>query len=385
MPFTPHLPSLQLLRRGLLVLLFNTLIALGLMTTTLNNWDTQLIYAHAIGLSIWGLTELGRRAVFPVNPDTGWPHGWRIWVVIGGSIVGGNVLGTLLGDAYSGHNTWAAFAKLPTRVIASYVMLTAAVGGGISYFFVARGKDRHWQQLVATTRQESAENKLKLLQSQLEPHMLFNTLANLRVMIALDPPQAQHMLDHLIGFLRSTLSASRHLLHPLSAEFAYADDYLALMKIRMGERLHTTLSLPPELGTLAVPTLLLQPLIENAIKHGLEPQVRGGQLHVSAQRDGADLLLQVRDTGVGLTPSAAASPIGREADASHFGPSTSSHFGPDAGSHFGPDANSHFGLEQVQRRLATLYGNAAHLHLSAAPDGQGGTLATLRIPLSHTA
>jgi LytS/YehU family sensor histidine kinase len=205
------------------------------------------------------------------------------------------------------------------------------------------------RQLAAAQR-DVAETQLKLLESQLEPHMLFNTLANLRVLIALDPPRAQTMLDQLIAFLRATLSASRATLHPLSAEFARVGDYLELMKVRMGDRLQPEFDLPPGLAAQPMPPLLLQPLVENAIKHGLEPHVEGGRLVVSARRDGDALVLTVRNTGAGLSAA--------------------------------PADGTHFGLEQVRQRLATLYGEAASLTLAAADDADGGTLATVRLPWS---
>ena len=190
---------------------------------------------------------------------------------------------------------------------------------------------------------------MKLLESQLEPHMLFNTLANLRVLIALDPPRAQAMLDQLIAFLRATLSASRVGRHALGAEFSRLADYLALMQVRMGARLQTRLDLPDALATAPVPPLLLQPLVENAIRHGLEPAVAGGRIEIGALRDGGMLVLRVRDTGVGL-----AAPAGE---------------------------GTRFGLQQVRERLATLYGERASLTLEAAGDAEGGTLATVRLPL----
>jgi LytS/YehU family sensor histidine kinase len=176
--------------------------------------------------------------------------------------------------------------------------------------------------------------------------MLFNTLANLRVLITLDPPRAQAMLDRLIAFLRSTLEASRAGTHTLADEFARLDDYLALMAVRMGPRLHAQLRLPPELAALPVPALLLQPLVENAIRHGLEPKVEGGHIELSAARDGPHLLLAVRDSGLGW-------------------PGT-----PREG----------FGLAQVRERLAALYGAAARLQIG--PAAGGGTLATLTLPLN---
>jgi LytS/YehU family sensor histidine kinase len=208
----------------------------------------------------------------------------------------------------------------------------------------------HARAQAQAAQREAAENQLRLLQSQLEPHMLFNTLANLRVLITLDPVRAQAMLDHLIAFLRATLNASRSTLHPLAAEFAHLADYLALMAVRMGPRLVVQLNLPDELASAPVPPLLLQPLVENSIQHGLEPQVDGGRIEVTARRIGQRLQLDVRDTGAGL--------------------------GATSGT-----AGTAFGLEQVRARLATLYGARATLVLQAAADAEGGTLARIDLPL----
>ncbi len=204
-------------------------------------------------------------------------------------------------------------------------------------------------QAEAAQRQ-AAETQLRLLQSQLEPHMLFNTLANLRVLIGLEPARAQDMLDHLIAFLRATLQASRQGEHPMADEFARVADYLALMAVRMGPRLQVQLDLPAELKRLPVPPLLLQPLVENSIQHGLEPQVEGGRVQVSARREGRVLVLDVLDSG-----------IGRHADAPR-------------------PAGSGFGLTGVRERLATLYGDRASLTLADAPGGHG-TLVSVRLPL----
>jgi LytS/YehU family sensor histidine kinase len=206
----------------------------------------------------------------------------------------------------------------------------------------------HARADAEAARRAAAENQLKLLQAQLEPHMLFNTLANLRVLIGIDPPRAQAMLDRLIAFLRATLSASRSSMHPLATEFERIGDYLALMGLRMGSRLQTQLSLPEELQAVGVPPLLLQPLVENSIKHGLEPKVAGGRIEVGAKRDGDMLVLSVLDSGVGLGAAA-------------------------------PPGDSRFGLQQVRERLSTLYGSRAGLELQDAAGG--GTLACIRLPL----
>ncbi|RZI80246.1 MAG: sensor histidine kinase [Rubrivivax sp.] len=200
-------------------------------------------------------------------------------------------------------------------------------------------------------QRQAVEAQLQLLQAQLEPHMLFNTLANLHALIETEPARAQEMLARLIAFLRSTLSASRVPAHPLSDEFTRVADYLALMQIRMGSRLQVLLELPADLSGLLVPPLLLQPLVENAIQHGLEPSRRGGQLTVRAEHDGNHLILCVNDTGRGVQ----AAQLARRGMAG-------------------------FGLSCVRDRLQTLYGGAASLILEPPPIGPG-TCVTLRLPV----
>jgi LytS/YehU family sensor histidine kinase len=158
------------------------------------------------------------------------------------------------------------------------------------------------------------------------------------------------MLDHLIAFLRATLMASRQPQHALQAEFAHLADYLALMSVRMGPRLQVAFDLPAELAALPVPPLLLQPLVENAIKHGLEPKLTGGRISVSARCDAHRLHLTVRDTGVGLQTLTSA-------------------------------AGTSFGLEQVRSRLKALHNEQASFTLQAADDAEGGTLAHIQLPM----
>ncbi|HJV61621.1 MAG TPA: histidine kinase [Albitalea sp.] len=319
-------------------------------------WPT-LVYSLSITLGCWFFIDSGRiaaarwthrRLPSSVRPSQ-WP-GWR-WMV---AVV---LLGTLVGySAGNGLANWITglHSPGPTDVAslrqALALMIVALIpGAAATYFFYSRERIAQSEALVQTAQRQAAENQLKLLESQLEPHMLFNTLANLRVLIGLDPARAQAMLDRLIAFLRATLEASRSGSHSLAQEFARIADYLELMKIRMGDRLRPELDLPPELADQAVPPLLLQPLVENAIKHGLEPHVRGGRLRVSAAREGDQLVLRVRDTGQGLR--------GEAGDGTRFG------------------------LQQVRERLATLHGSAATLQLADAPDAEGGTLAIVRLPI----
>jgi signal transduction histidine kinase len=312
-----------------------------------------LAYSLLIGNACWALIDGGRalaaRARFAlyggIREWPGWA--WMAPIVVIGTVTG-YAVGSTLADALLGIRSPSLLASRPTVILSVFTAL------GVSYIFYARER-MHSQRLEAEAAQRlTSDVQLKLLQSQLEPHMLFNTLANLRVLIGLDPVQAQTMLDHLIRFLRTTLASTRTPSHPLSAEFDALGDYLSLMAVRMGPRLQSNFDLPADLRDIPVPPLLLQPVLENAIKHGLEPQVEGGRIDVSARRQGASLLLRVHDTGAGLS-------------ASH----------PTAAT-----AGTGFGLEQVRQRLTALYGDRATLTLQTAAEA--GAAPGGAVPLAPT-
>ena len=340
-----------LLRHGLLSALFCCAIALALTLAGHGPWDVQLVYSLAIGLVSWLVIDLGRMLLTGAD-CTGWPHGWRGLALIAVGTLAGFGVGGLVGDAYSGASQplWDHRAGPATLVI------TVVAGIAISFFFYSRTKAEHLQRHMAQAQHEATQARLKLLEAQLEPHMLFNTLANLRVLVASDPARAQAMLDHLIAYLRATLSASRATLHPLADEMDRLRDYLELMAVRMGPRLAYALEVPEALHAIPVPPLLLQPLVENAIRHGLEPQVEGGRITVRACTDANQrLVLEVCDTGAGLAAGA---------------PATSS------------AAGRSFGLAQVRERLSTLYGDQGTIELIAQPAG--GTCARVQFPYKST-
>ena len=276
----------------------------AVLTTTIwprNPYWVQVGNALCIGLITWSVIELGRHWVDPQHcyPDHtgghGWPKGWRGVAVVVVGIGAGFLLGDPLGIwLFGGH------AVRSPRDGQIGLVITIAAGSVASFYFYLRGKAAALLAQKTAAERNATQARLRLLQSQLEPHMLFNTLANLRALIGVDPTAAQQMVDRLNDYLRATLGASRATMHPLSAEFDRLRDYLELMAIRMGPRLRFELDLPEALRALPVPTLLLQPLVENAIKHGLEPKVAGGAITVRAARgDAGDLVLEVADTGQG--------------------------------------------------------------------------------------
>lgn len=291
----------------------------------------------------------------------GWP--WMLTLVSAGGVLGyvaGNWLAYRLLQVLSVPLQWQDHPFHGSgddwRGWLAILVISIAASLGVMGYFYSRATMALSEAAAQAAARTAAQTQLKLLQSQLEPHMLFNTLANLRVLIGVDAERAQEMLDQLIAFLRATLSASQATLHPLQAEFDRIADYLALMQVRMGSRLGVTLALPPELAAQPVPPLLLQPLVENAIKHGLEPLRRGGHITVSAQAQAGQLVLRVLDTGRGLHAAAQGPEVASAANVAGLG----------------------FGTVQIRERLATLYGPHAHLHLDDAPEG--GTCATLTLP-----
>ncbi|KQO19321.1 sensor histidine kinase [Acidovorax sp. Leaf78] len=316
-------------------------------------YDIPARYSLAIGALTWAVIDFGRHC-FPSAQETGWPAGLSGLLLPLAGIVLGYLGGTLLGDWWCGFSSWEQGGRAQLRISIGITIVAGFVG---TYHFYTKSRSAWLHAKVNEVRSQASEAQLKLLETQLEPHMLFNTLANLRMLIGTDPARAQEMLDRMIGYLRATLSASRSTQHPLAHEFDRLRDYLELMAVRMGPRLAYTLDLPDALRDVPVPPLLLQPLVENAIRHGLEPQVEGGHITVRAstrQGDGGQqLVLDVIDTGAGL---------------------------PDTLPTPGPGQS--FGLAQARERLATLHGTAGTLKLIAGSDG--GTSATVTFPLKSS-
>src|SRR5471030_2601539 len=153
---------------------------------------------------------------------------------------------------------------------------------------------------LADLRQAALSAELKALQAQIEPHFLYNTLANTRYLARHDPDKAVQMLDHLIAYLHSALPDMRRAMSTLEREFTLAEHYLALMAIRFGARLSYRLDYPPELGAATLPPLMLMSLVENAVRHGVEPKPGAVHVAVSAAMDGERLCIVVQDDGAGL-------------------------------------------------------------------------------------
>ncbi|HEU4853497.1 MAG TPA: histidine kinase [Telluria sp.] len=216
---------------------------------------------------------------------------------------------------------------------------------------------RHANALDAARRERELERtslqaRLSALQAQVEPHFLFNTLANLKYLIRTNQQAAQDMLDHLVGYLQNAMPDMRSVSSSLGREMDLVSDYLAVMRIRMGARLSFAVDVDEDLRSLPFPPAMLISLVENAFKHGLERASRPGLITISARcestREGELLSVSVVDDGVGLTEQA--------------GQGT--------------------GLANIAERLLLLYGREANL-LVGPGDGQG-VRAVLTVPVARS-
>ena len=145
-----------------------------------------------------------------------------------------------------------------------------------------------------------AETNLRMLQAQIEPHFLFNTLSNVISLIDNDPQKSKNLLESLTVFLRATLKRSSDEQQTLAAEINLVRSYLDIMQIRMGKRLQYRINCPDDVLDCQFPPLLLQPLVENAIIHGIDPLAEGGEIDIDISKDNAMLQLNVSDSGRGL-------------------------------------------------------------------------------------
>lgn len=212
------------------------------------------------------------------------------------------------------------------------------------------GERRRSEQASATqtaTEKELSEARLHLLHAQVEPHFLYNTLASAQLLTRSDPARAEAMLGHLIQYLRRSLPNAEDEMSTLGTELERALAYLEILKIRMGERLNVQTDIPDELRATPLPAMMLQTLVENAIKHGLEPRTGGGTVWLRARRDDAGVAVTVADDGDGFNSKSSGTGIG---------------------------------LKNVRERLRLRYNGAANL--SVAANFPRGVAATLTVPAS---
>ena len=344
-----HMPGVvmdrnRVVKSLLLTALFNTIIALFLTHLEFGKgFAVNLTVSQCIGLSICGAILAGH---FVIDTGSRWKHFFMILVTM--SL--GAVLGSLLGAAIVGFPLKTLFQG-NAALFFQLVSIGILFGAVITYFFFSR------EQISETRRQmqderirrldsekKALEAHLKMLQAQIEPHFLFNSLSTVLSLLDTDTKKAERMLTGFIQYLRASLSKARAENTTVREEMAMIRAYLDIWKIRMGDRLAYRIQVADDVKCLAIPPMLVQPLVENALKHGLEPAATGGRIKIAAVGKKGGIRITVADTGQGLDEF----------------------------------SDTGFGLCSIRDRLRSLYGDKAHLVLSE--NQPRGLKATIEIP-----
>jgi len=260
-----------------------------------------LITAHSFGLSI----------AFAVNAMAPWNRThpvWRLAAAVGiGTCVGLFFLILIKGYIIREPDYALAMVVMHLRQFAWTTMIAFTNGLFVSLFYLLKFREARTRAEMLEAEadrsllsRQAIEAELKLMQAQVEPHFLFNTLASVQFLTETDPPKANMMLGHLLAYLRAALPQLRSNSSTLGQETDLAQAYLSIMQMRMGSRLDFIIDVPVELRRHAFPPMLLMSLVENAIKHGLEPQAAGGTVKLEAGRRNGNLRVAVIDDGRGL-------------------------------------------------------------------------------------
>lgn len=317
-------------------------------------WGTAALWALP-QLAVW-LAEIGivRRLTlrWPIEPPRRAPK-----VLAHGALSLVFALGGLLFlDLSDRAFHWSVGLGAPSSIISNlkYTIIHLHLGIGVYWVSLAvtqamqyRGSLQVEQRKLDVLAGDLAQARLAALRSQLSPHFLFNTLNSIAVAIRQDPRTAESMVYRLGEFLRLTLETGEIPEVTLDEELGAVGAYLAIEQVRFGHRLRTSIDASAEARSCPVPTLVLQPLVENAIRHAITARADGGTLEIIARREPGRLFITVRDDGPGLAER---------------------------------PASSGLGLRNTRSRLETHYGREARLSLRSRPEG--GTEALLEIPVA---
>jgi signal transduction histidine kinase len=332
--------------RGILISLavnvvVNTMIAVFLTAIGFGrSFVVTLIFSQCIGNSIYFANlvavPLYRRAKSPPS---------QIAIIVF-SIITGAVFGTVLGAVANGMSL-GVFLREQSAFFGQVVLLALLFGFVISYVFISVSVITGEKVRRLETEKNAVEAELRLYQSQMEPHFLFNTLSNVLGLLDSDRDKARRMLESFTSFLRSSIATARERTVSLEQEMAVVRNYLEVFSVRMGERLHYGIEIPDDLKALRIPPLLIQPLVENAVKHGLEPKVAGGAVSIKAKRDNDRIRITVVDSGIGVNDKSSGSGVG---------------------------------LENIRKRLGLLYGERGRLLFEE--NVPSGVKVTIEIPVT---
>ena len=343
--------------------IWNTLIAVFLTAANmlfdgdsrgfLDFFGPTLVISNVVGYLIHAVLSGGDRLLrgWP-SRLTGLPRVLYFLTTVGLCVVAGIVIGTGLLKGVNPLRYLTGGASLapllPFAVFTAAIMVVVLVSGErriASETLAARQGEQ-----IASAAQLLAEARLRALQAQIEPHFLYNTLANVVGLIDTDPAKARHMLERFIDYLRASLDASRADQATLGAELDLVAAYLDVLAVRMGARLSYRID-ADGCRHIPMPPMLLQPVVENAVAHGLEPKVEGGRIDIRATCRDERLCIEVSDTGAGL-------------------------------GHAPPKPGGGVGLSNLRARLRSVYGPSAQVQL--LENEPCGITVRLLLPLNET-
>jgi sensor histidine kinase YesM len=295
--------SLTRIARDLVVVaVFSTFIAAFLTLVGLNNsLLVSLIMSQSYGISVFAFIAVLLRAI---NPK------WKvapIALIFMAGVLGGYFSGSLIG-------VFVVERLLLINSIHLFIYnfrtagLVLVFSAAVTYYIYSTTRIQATEELIRqekidrlSSEKESLEANLRLLQAQIEPHFLFNTLSNVLSLIDTDQDKSKTMLSDLIRYLRTSLSRTLPAVATLGQEIDMIQAYLGIQQVRMGERLSFSIDVSKPLVSLPFPPMLLQPLVENSIKHGLESRTEGGAILIRAVEADAMARIEVRDTGSGFS------------------------------------------------------------------------------------
>ncbi len=327
-------------------ILFNTLIAVFLTAIGFGDefW-INFVISQSIGLSICIFVTIAH-----LSFDKSGPALKAVLMALAMTV--GTLCGSYLGSFLAGISPAVLFEK---HSLLQLLLLGVMFGAIITYFFSSReqladSRARIQEEKIKrlTSEKKAAEVHLKLLQAQIEPHFLFNTLSNVLSLLDTDAQKGKSMLLDFIHYLRLSLTKIRGDTTTLGQEMEMIRAYLNLFKVRMGERLRYRIEIPPSMAEMSIAPMLLQPLVENAVKHGLEPKIEGGEISIFGEDRNGVIRLEVIDTGLGLRQ----------------------------------ERHAGMGLANIRERLEALYGTRSRLILE--PNQPCGLKAVIEVPHERT-
>jgi len=306
-------------------------------------YGRNLVVSLCIGYTIHLLFNIGRRVLATPERVRRW-RGWQRTLYFSGTPLLGVAIAWPLGVQLAGGDVlvWVS-SRNGNNVVFGSVVIALGMTFLFHHFFAARSRE-------VEAERRATEAQLRLLQAQIEPHFLFNTLANVQTLLDHDLPRAKAMLENFTDYLRSSLTTLRLDHCPLSQELDLARNYLLLLQARMEDRLQFSIEADTAALQVVLPPLLLQPLVENAVVHGLEPSIAGGTVRITARIQAGRLVLEVNDDGRGL-----------DAPPRHSGRN-----------------GAGLAVSNIRQRLQARYGGDARLDLSAT---RPGTCARISLPL----